>query len=137
MHHPRRRAALNDGCPYCGRPFPCLRHGTSAIPIESKDTSPMISTRARAVTAAVVATAALVLAGCSLSDEVRPVGTVVELELDEECTGKGATKRCHDEYDITVRTGGGDEVDVEDVPEDHIKACPLKARYPDCARAAR
>lgn len=65
MHHARQAAALRDGCPYCGDPFPCLKHGKSAVTTESKDLSLMRSTRSRVVMSAAAAVAALgLLAGC-------------------------------------------------------------------------
>jgi len=58
------RAAAQDGCPICGAPFPCLRHGGSHAP--TRGTRLMRTSRSRIIAAVLAAAATLaVLAGCS------------------------------------------------------------------------
>ncbi|MFF4506444.1 hypothetical protein [Streptomyces sp. NPDC001401] len=74
------------------------------------------------------------LAGCS-SKSKNVTGTVVSKDTDHECkTKKKGTKRtrsCHTEYELTIRTKGGDEEEV-DVSYSAYSNCAEGAVYPKC-----
>ncbi|MEU0603921.1 hypothetical protein ABZ484_37720 [Streptomyces sp. NPDC006393] len=85
---------------------------------------------------AVTAVAALALTGCS--DQHKPAtGKVIAKDTDRECKSKGTGKKkrrsCHTEYELTVRTSKGDEVEV-DVSSSDYNACSEGASYPRCAK---
>jgi hypothetical protein len=89
-------------------------------------------------TLAVLATVALLtapLAGCS--SKSKPVtGTVVSKDTDHECStkkrGKKRSRSCHTEYELTVRTKGGDEKEV-DVSSSAYGNCVEGSNYPKCS----
>ncbi|MFF5013976.1 hypothetical protein [Streptomyces sp. NPDC001165] len=74
------------------------------------------------------------LAGCSNASK-NVTGTVVSKDTDYECkTKKKGTKRtrsCHTEYELTVRTKGGDEEEV-DVSSSAYGLCVEGSSYPKC-----
>lgn len=90
---------------------------------------------ALAVTAA--ATFALGLSGCSEQHDAGPAGEVIAKHTDQECkrTGTGKKKRrsCHTEYDLTVRTPKGDEVEFDVSSSDYDK-CFRGSSYPRCTK---
>ncbi|MGW2701261.1 hypothetical protein [Streptomyces sp. NPDC001340] len=74
------------------------------------------------------------LAGCSNTSK-NVTGTVVGKDTDYECkTKKKGTKKtrsCHTEYELTVRTKGGDEEEV-DVSSGAYDNCVEGSSYPKC-----
>ncbi|WP_030182869.1 DUF2500 family protein [Streptomyces sp. NRRL S-813] len=86
---------------------------------------------------AVTAVAALALTGCSDQHKPGPAGKVIAKDTDRECKSKGTGKKkkrsCHTEYELTVRTSKGDEVEV-DVSGSDYNSCSEGASYPRCAK---
>ncbi|MGW1029361.1 hypothetical protein ACWD4J_37745 [Streptomyces sp. NPDC002577] len=90
---------------------------------------------ALAVTAA--ATLALGLTGCSDQHDAGPAGKVIAKDTDRECKTKGTGKKkrrsCHTEYELTVRTPKGDEVEFDVSSSDYYK-CSQDSSYPKCTK---
>jgi hypothetical protein len=86
---------------------------------------------------AVTAVAALALTGCSDQHKHDPSGKVIAKDTDRECKSKGTGKKkrrsCHTEYELTVRTSKGEEVEF-DVSSSDYNACSQGASYPRCAK---
>jgi hypothetical protein len=86
--------------------------------------------------AALLTVAALTapLAGCG-SDSKNVSGTVVSKDTDHECKtkkhGSKRTRSCHTEYELTVRTKGGDKEEV-DVSSSAYDNCVEGSNYPKC-----
>ncbi|WP_338697866.1 hypothetical protein V2W30_18145 [Streptomyces sp. Q6] len=88
--------------------------------------------RAFAVLATVVVLAAP-LTACG-SDSKSVTGTVVSKDTDHECSKKKGkkTRSCHTEYELQIRTKGGDQEEV-DVSSSAYEKCAEGATYPKCA----
>jgi len=86
--------------------------------------------------AVLIAVAALTapLTGCS-SKPKNVTGTVVSKDTDHECKtkrkGTKKTRSCHTEYELTVRTKGGDKEEV-DVSSSAYANCVEGSSYPKC-----
>lgn len=82
--------------------------------------------------------AVLALSGCS-DGASRPAGTVTAKETDQECgsSKSGKKKRhrsCHTEYELTVRTKKGKEVEF-DVSRSDYEDCAQGSAYPKCTKS--